>query len=201
MSLNVSRQVFFCSIGGFDTHQDELTSHTNLYGQHLEGDEGLLRRDGRAGARQQRHDVHDVGLRPHDGAVGLGQRRVGSDHAWGSHQFVMGGSIKAADFYGSGSDPLAGLNGMAFPDLALNSAYDADNRGRWIPTTGVDQYASTLGLWLGASPAQLNTIFPNLNQVPDARPRVPAPVTRPDRAGGASPSARSVTRGTRTRGA
>ena len=55
---------------------------------------------------------------------------------------------------------------MAFPDLALNSAYDADNRGRWIPTTGVDQYASTLGLWLGASPAQLNTIFPNLNKFP-----------------------------------
>ncbi len=92
---------------------------------------------------------------------------VGSDHAWGSHQFVMGGAIKAADFYGSGSNALAGLNGMPFPDLALGSAYDTDSRGRWIPTTGVDQYASTLGLWLGATPAQLNTIFPNLNRFPD----------------------------------
>lgn len=26
---------------------------------------------------------------------------VGSDHAWGNHMFVMGGSVQGGDFYGS----------------------------------------------------------------------------------------------------
>ena len=77
---------------------------------------------------------------------------------WGSHHFVMGGAVKAADFYG-----VAGPNGMAFPDLGLGTVYDL-GRGRWLPYTSTEQYASTLGLWLGATPTQLNTIFPNLSK-------------------------------------
>ena len=164
-ALNVSRQVFFCSIGGFDTHQDELPSHTNLYGTISKAMKAFHDEMVTQGLDNNvtTFTMSDFGRTMAPSGSGTG---VGSDHAWGSHQFVMGGSIKAADFYGSGSDPLSGLNGMAFPDLALASNYDTDTRGRWIPTTGVDQYASTLGLWLGASPAQLNTIFPNLNKFP-----------------------------------
>jgi uncharacterized protein (DUF1501 family) len=164
-TLNVSRQVFFCSIGGFDTHQDELPSHTALYGTISKAmkafhDEMVVQG---LDNNVTTFTMSDFGRTMAPSGSGA---TVGSDHAWGSHQFVMGGSIKQADFYGSGSNPLAGLNGMAFPDLALASAYDTDTRGRWIPTTGVDQYASTLGLWLGATPAQLNTIFPNLYRFP-----------------------------------
>jgi hypothetical protein len=34
--------------------------------------------------------------------------------------------------------------------------------GRWIPKVGVDQYASTLLRWFGATDTQLDTILPNL---------------------------------------
>ncbi len=165
-SLNVSRQVFFCSIGGFDTHQDELASHTKLYGQISKAMKAFHDEMVTQGLDNSvtTFTMSDFGRTMAPSGSGA---TVGSDHAWGSHQFVMGGAIKAADFYGSGGNPLAGLNGMAFPDLALGSAYDTDSRGRWIPTTGVEQYASTLGLWLGASPAQLNLIFPNLYRFPD----------------------------------
>ena len=159
-SLNVSRQVFFCSIGGFDTHQDELTAHTNLYGQISKAmkafhDEML------AQALDNRVTTFTLSDFSRTMAPSGSGTNVGSDHAWGSHQLVMGGAITAADFYGN-----PGLNGMAFPDLSLGSAYDTDGRGRWIPSTAVEQYASTLGLWLGAVPADLNTIFPNLTRFP-----------------------------------
>jgi len=83
---------------------------------------------------------------------------VGSDHAWGSHHFVMGDSVLGGDFYGK------------FPDLVVGGNQDADSgsgaRGRWIPSTSVDEYASTLALWYGLSSSNLSTVFPNIGQFP-----------------------------------
>jgi len=36
------------------------------------------------------------------------------------------------------------------------------NRGQWIPTTAIDQYAATLASWYGLAPADIPTVFPNL---------------------------------------
>jgi uncharacterized protein (DUF1501 family) len=159
-SLNVSRQVFFCSIGGFDTHQDQLSAHTSLYGQISNAMTAFYNEMVAQGLASQvtTFTMSDFGrtMAPSGGGTS-----VGSDHAWGSHQLVMGGAISQANIYGNN-----GLNGMPFPDLALGTDYDTDGRGRWIPTTAVEQYASTLGLWLGATPAELNTIFPNLYKFP-----------------------------------
>ena len=159
-SLNVSRQVFFCSIGGFDTHQDQLAAHTNLYGIISKAMSAFYTEmvAQNLASNVTTFTMSDFGrtMAP-SGSGGT----VGSDHAWGSHQLVMGGAVKTADFYGN-----PGLNGTSFPDLALATAYDTDSRGRWIPSTAVDQYASTLGLWLGATPAELSTIFPNLYKFP-----------------------------------
>jgi uncharacterized protein (DUF1501 family) len=159
-TLNVSRQVFFCSIGGFDTHQDELTAHTSLYGQISKAMNAFNTEMVAQGLSSNvtTFTMSDFGRTMAPSGSGA---NVGSDHAWGSHQLVMGGAVKAADFYGN-----AGLNGIAFPDLTLGSAYDTDGRGRWIPSTAVEQYASTLGLWLGALPVDVNAIFPNLNRFP-----------------------------------
>ena len=81
---------------------------------------------------------------------------VGSDHAWGSHQFVMGDSVKGGDFYGR------------FPTLALNGPDDTDEgsnaRGRWISTTSVDQLGATLASWFGVSSTDLALVFPNISK-------------------------------------
>jgi uncharacterized protein (DUF1501 family) len=83
---------------------------------------------------------------------GTGTTTVGSDHAWGSHAFIMGGAVLGGTFYGS------------YPTLALGGPNDTDNRGRWIPTTSVDQYAATLATWYGLAPTDLAAVFPNLSK-------------------------------------
>jgi len=79
---------------------------------------------------------------------------IGSDHSWGSHHFVLGDSVIGGTFYG------------AFPDLVVGGNQDTDTgtgaRGRWIPSSSVDEYASTLALWYGLSSTELTTVFPNI---------------------------------------
>jgi uncharacterized protein (DUF1501 family) len=152
----VSRQVFFCSIGGFDTHQDELAAHTNLYGQLSAA---MTAFNTEMGAQALANNVtvftqSDFGRTLQGSGAGAS---VGSDHAWGSHHLVMGGAVHGGDFYG-----VNGPNLTVFPDMTLGGAYDTDSRGRFIPTCAADQYASTLGLWFGVPPSSLSTIFPNL---------------------------------------
>ena len=81
----------------------------------------------------------------------LVKNRDGTDHGWGGHHFVMGGSVKGGDIYGQ------------FPDLRPNSE-DTVEAGRiLLPRIAVDQYGATLGKWFGLSDAQLKQqVFPNL---------------------------------------
>ena len=37
-------------------------------------------------------------------------------------------------------------------------------RGRWLPSTSNDQYAATLGAWLGADAASLDAALPRLGR-------------------------------------
>jgi len=77
--------------------------------------------------------------------------RVGADHAWGGHHLVLGGAVRGGALYGR------------FPELTLQGPDDSGDRGRWIPTTSLDQYAATLGRWFGLNDADLNFVFPNLS--------------------------------------
>jgi uncharacterized protein (DUF1501 family) len=49
-----------------------------------------------------------------------------------------------------------------FPALSIGGPDDTDNRGVWIPTTSLDQYAATLAAWFGVSYAALPSVFGNL---------------------------------------
>ena len=48
----------------------------------------------------------------------------------------------------------------AYHRLALGAGPDPDDRGRWIPTSGVEQYGATLATWFGVPSGSLSTVFP-----------------------------------------
>ncbi len=77
----------------------------------------------------------------------------GSDHGWGGHMMVMGGAVKGKKIYGT------------FPLLEVDGGIDCTgSRGRWIPSTSVDQYAAKIAEWVGVPPAQIDAVFPNLSR-------------------------------------
>ncbi|HXU40250.1 MAG TPA: DUF1501 domain-containing protein [Blastocatellia bacterium] len=160
--LSLNRQIFFCSIGGFDTHQDQLTNQGNLFTQMSQAMKAFYDATVELGIdnRVTTFTLSDFGRTLQPSGSGTG---VGSDHGWGNHQFVMGGAVHGTEFYGVPLAAAAGGNGTVFPTLVEGGAYDTDNRGRWIPTASVDQYAATLASWFGLAPADMPTVFHNLS--------------------------------------
>jgi uncharacterized protein (DUF1501 family) len=145
-ALGVQRQIFFCGIGNFDTHSDQLTLQASL----LSGISPALAAFYQA--TQELGVSSDVTtFTMSDFARTLQPNsNTGSDHAWGSHHIVLGGAVKGGKMYGT------------FPTLALGGPDDSDTNGRWVPSTGSVQYAATLAQWFGVPANQLASVFPNI---------------------------------------
>jgi uncharacterized protein (DUF1501 family) len=144
-----ARQVFFVQLGGFDTHQGQLRRQALLLRELSQGLHGFLR----AMTSLGRADQVVAFTQSEFGRTLLPTSGGGSDHGWGSHQLVVGGvgAIRP------------GVYGQ-FPELVLGGPDDVSARGRWLPTTSNDQYAATLGAWLGADAATLDAALPRLGR-------------------------------------
>lgn len=158
--LTINRQVFFVQLGGFDTHNNQLNGQSTLLIQLSQAMRAFYNEMVTQGLEDKvtQFTMSDFSRTMNPAGIG---GTVGSDHAWGSHMFVVGGGITMADFYG-----MNGANGTPYPHLAFNTGDDADNgtgaRGRWIPATSVEQYAATLARWYGLPDANLATVFPKI---------------------------------------
>ncbi len=143
-TLGVRRQVFFVSMGGFDNHNGLLQRHPEL----LAGLSGSLSAFHRA---TQQMSVADnvTTFTASDFGRTLTSNGDGSDHGWGGHHLVMGGSVRGKRVFGT------------VPTIADDGPDDV-GRGRLIPTTSVDQYASTLARWMGAGSSELEAVVPNI---------------------------------------
>ena len=158
-SLDLTRQIFFCQLGGFDTHQNQVNNQANLLTQVSQAIKAFYDATVELGLDHQitTFTLSDFGrtLQP----AGTGAGVVGTDHAWGNHHFVVGGAVRGGDFYG-----VAGPGGTVFPVLQLGGPNDTDTRGRWIPTASVEQYAATVASWYGVSAADIPIVFPNIGR-------------------------------------
>ncbi len=149
VTLGHSRQIFFVSIGGWDTHTGQLLGQQNLLRSVVPALRAFYQSTVNMGIANEvtTFTMSDFSrtFRPNSG---------GTDHAWGGHHFVLGGSVVGKDFYGG------------FPDLKLGatSVNDSGSQGRWIPTIALDQYGATLAKWFGASPTDVAQIFPNVGR-------------------------------------
>jgi uncharacterized protein (DUF1501 family) len=149
----VRRQVFFVSLGGFDTHDLQNRNQADLMARVAHA---LRYFDTALGAIGARNLV--TTFTASDFGRTFTSNGDGTDHGWGSHHFVMGGAVKGGDLYG------------AFPVLATKNANnnnfdgspDQLGNGALLPTTAVDQLGGTLAAWFGLGPSQVLDIFPNL---------------------------------------
>jgi len=150
--LGVKRQVFFVSIGGFDTHDVQNASQAPLMARLAHAmayfDTALA-------------NLNGINMRPQvttftasDFSRTFTTNGDGTDHAWGSHQFVMGGDVRGQNVYGN--FPSIGVNvtnGFQNPDMSGNV---------FVPTMSTDQYGGTIARWFGLSDTQIASIFPNI---------------------------------------
>jgi uncharacterized protein (DUF1501 family) len=159
--LGLNRQVFFCTLPGFDTHTSQLSAHNTLFSQLSQAMRAFYDEMTAQGVADKvtQFTMSDFNRTFNPGGSGS---NVGSDHAWANHSFVLGGGVRGGDFYGVNTS-----NGTPFPTLELNGPDDADSgsnaRGRWIPTTSVEQYAATLAEWFGLPESDKTYVFPNLH--------------------------------------
>lgn len=145
-NLGMQRQIFFCSVGGYDTHGDQLNGQANLLTELSQALNAFYSATNELGVAQNvtTFTASDFGRTfPTNGG--------GSDHGWGSHQFVLGGAVQGARLFGT------------FPTLAINGPDDT-GQGRWIPTTSVDEFSATLATWFGVSASELSTVLPNIGR-------------------------------------
>ena len=158
--INMKRQIFFTQLGGFDTHSAEIGGQGGLLTQVSQAINAFYAATVELGVQNNvtTFTMSDFGrtLQP----AGTGVNAVGTDHAWGNHQLIVGGAVLGHTLYGT------------YPTLVLGGPDDTDGgsnpRGRWIPTTSVEQYAATLATWYGLSSADLSVVFPLINRFASA---------------------------------
>jgi uncharacterized protein (DUF1501 family) len=145
-ALGARRQVFFVSMGGFDTHSNQPATHASLMAQLSQA----IAYFNQLMANPQVNAAKEATLfTASDFGRTLTSNGDGTDHGWGAHHFVTGGAVRGGDIYGP------------FPSTAADND-DYVGSGRLLPSLSVDQYGATMARWFGVSESELDTIFPSL---------------------------------------
>jgi uncharacterized protein (DUF1501 family) len=143
--LGMKRQIFFINFGGWD-HHDELLN--NQFGM-LTALSDALTSFNTALEEMQVQDCVTTFSMSEFGRT-LTSNGNGTDHAWGGHVMVMGGTqVQGGRIFGS------------YPDVALDHQLELGG-GVLIPTISTDEYFAELAGWFGVSNGEMSTIFPNL---------------------------------------
>jgi uncharacterized protein (DUF1501 family) len=159
--LGLKRQVFFARVGGYDLHSAQVNLANPATGAHA-----TLLADVSRSLKAFYDTTVELGVAKQvttftasDFGRTYNTNGAGSDHGWGSHHLILGGAVNGGDLYGR------------MPDLTIGGPADT-GRGRWIPTTSVDEYSARLALWFGVSPTNLPVVLPNVSRFNYTRPEL-----------------------------
>ena len=172
-TLNMKRQVFFASFGGFDTHTSQIGTTNNLPDPTVGSHANLLIKLSQSILAFQRA-MEQLGVANNVTAFTASDfgrtfktnsiyNVAGSDHGWGNHHLVVGGLGTAG---GATSSVKGGRTYGSFPVLQTYGpdSVPTSNEARWIPKISVDEYSATLARWFGVSAGHMPTVFPNIGR-------------------------------------
>lgn len=147
------RQIFFVQMGGFDTHANQAGSHPKLL---REISMGLWKFQ--KALEELGHEEKVTTFSMSDFGRTVSNNDGGTDHAWGAHHFVMGGTGNQTTGTLNGGNMLGTL-----PDLTLDGKDDYSSKGRIIPTTAQDQLNASICEWFGVDQTLISSLFPNVS--------------------------------------
>ncbi len=142
--LGQSRQIFFVGRGGWDFHSNILERQEDLLSEMDTALDAFRQVMVQAGL----WDKVTVFTTGDFGRALIGNGR-GTDHGWGGHHMVMGGTVAGGHYCGT------------MPEIGIDTPEDA-GQGRLIPSLSMSQYAAELIRWLGATPDVIETALPNI---------------------------------------
>ena len=163
-ALGVKRQVFMVSLGGFDLHDNLVAKQAGLLAQVSDAISAFYKATAELGVADKvtTFTASDFGRT-------LTSNGDGTDHGWGGHHLVVGGSVKGSAFYGTA--PPVTVTDTSAPDDQWHVG-----QGRLLPSTSVDQFGATLATWFGVADTEQNQIFPNLKNFGNVGGRADYPV-------------------------
>ena len=138
------RMVIAITLGGYDQHSTQSTTHSAKIRELSLGVDRLMR------FMEAKGYMDSVTMfTVSEFARTLGSNSNGTDHAWGGAYMVLGGAVRSGN-YGT------------FPSLTLGGADDLGDKGRFVPTTSYSQYFGTILKWFGADAEVLDHALPEL---------------------------------------
>lgn len=142
--LGLSRQVYFVSTGGYDTHSEQAGNLTQLHTTLAEALGAFYDATVELGVQNEvtTFTASDFGRT-------LAVNGDGTDHGWGAHHFVVGGSVNGNRILGE------------MPPAALDHSQDSGG-GRLIPVVAVEQLAASLAAWFGLTASEIADALPNI---------------------------------------
>ncbi len=147
--LDVKRQTFFITIGGWDHHDEVLNNQVAM----LSVVSKALAEFQTAMEELNLSDCVTTFTASDFGRT-LTSNGNGSDHAWGGNVMVMGGAVNGGQIYGN------------YPSLALNSSDDVGG-AILLPTISTDEYFAELSKWFGVANGDLSYVLPNVGNFYD----------------------------------
>jgi uncharacterized protein (DUF1501 family) len=144
-ALGMRRQVFMVSMGGFDTHANQMRDQPAHMAQVASSIDYFMAALTALGLQNNvtLFTASDFGRT-------LLSNGDGSDHGWGSHHFVAGGAVRGRQMHGK------------FPVTAIGTN-DEVGSGRLLPSTSVSQLAGSMASWMGLSAAEMSYVLPNIS--------------------------------------
>lgn len=141
----VDRDFFYVTIDGFDSHEDVYQTLDTKFTELNQALGELVTELKLIGAWE---DVTIVQTSEFGRSL-TGNSGLGTDHGWGGHSWVAGGSVKGNRILGK------------YPDTLTEAGEQILDRGRIIPSVPWESAFKPIAEWLGVTDEQLDLVLPN----------------------------------------